>query len=314
MGGTNVVSTHGLKVPVSRSLSRLMACFVGLCCLPYAQFGTLGRGIVLPDARLALIRKAGHRFRHDRSHVCGDIRNHITTYWSTIYSVPLLTTHYPTCNLIFRTIVSSCIAMSSLTTGFIVSASVPAATPDNTKFVTDNENPLAVSTPRLPSLKDQLSFEHDRQRVKKAADLVKMRARKGRGSWANGETLVSSRKDAAAPTSQKQKRLRAEEVDPLDGVLTDTGCEVDVVATRTPTLAQPTEVRLADLVTIRKPRKKSEGDFVLISSRSVIVLDDFTPPNLQLDEPWEHIYGSDAEESIAETPPKGPSYADVLSK
>jgi len=202
--------------------------------------------------------------------------------------------------------------MSSLTTGFIVSASVPVVTPDNTA---DNESRVAASTPGLLSLKDQLAFEHDRQRVKKAADLVKMRARKGRGSWAtlaSGETLVSSRKDAAAATSQKQKRLRVEEVDRLDGVMTDAGCEVDVIATWPP--SQPTEVTLADLVTTRKPRKKSEGDFVLISSRSVIVLDDFTPPDLPLDEPWEHIYGSDEEESTVETPTKGPSYADVLSR
>ncbi|KAJ7672729.1 hypothetical protein B0H17DRAFT_913495, partial [Mycena rosella] len=54
-------------------------------------------------------------------------------------------------------------------------------------------------------------------------------------------------------------------------------------------------------------------DFVVIPHRSVIVLDDISTHELSIDEPWEHIYGSDEEESAATTPTKGPSYAAILA-
>ncbi|KAJ6559174.1 hypothetical protein DFH09DRAFT_860206, partial [Mycena vulgaris] len=194
-------------------------------------------------------------------------------------------------------------------------SSSPAMTP-NTKVnvAADKDTVLAASSPTLSSVKDLRAFEHDRQRVKKAADLVKMRARKGQGRWASlakGELYNSSRKSMTPVFSEKQKRLRAEEVDALDGSLADS-CDLEGVASRDPAL--PSEVKLSDLVTFRKPRKAlgtllvllswpqvakrvTDGDFVVIPHRSVIVLDDFATHDLLVDEPWEHIYGSDEEES-----------------
>ncbi|KAJ7505304.1 hypothetical protein B0H11DRAFT_1677529, partial [Mycena galericulata] len=169
-----------------------------------------------------------------------------------------------------------------------------------------------ASSPTLPSLKDLRAFEHDRQRVKKAADLVKMRARKGQGRWsslAKGELYHSSRKNTTPLSSQKEKRLRADEVDVLDMSLPEGRGDLDGVPSRD--VSQPSEVRLSDLVTFRsKPRKGPgmfiaswwariaervpEGDFVMIPAhRSVIVLDDITSHDLLVDEPWEHIYGTD---------------------
>jgi len=186
-------------------------------------------------------------------------------------------------------------------------------TPNKKVNAADKDTLLAASLPTLSSVKDVRAFEHDRQRVKKAADLVKMRARKSQGRWASlakGELYNSSRKNTSPSESEKQKRLRAEEVEALDGSLADS-CDFSVVAPRD--ASQPSEVKLSDLVTFRKPRKGLDDDFVLIPHRSVIVLDDFATHDLMVDEPWEHIYGSDEEESIATTPTKGPSYAAILS-
>jgi hypothetical protein len=209
-----------------------------------------------------------------------------------------------------------------------MSFSSPATTPDNqVTAVTDKDALLAVSSPALPSLKDLRAFEHDRQRVKKAADLVKMRARKGQGRWAalvKGELYNSSRKSTAPVASEKQKRLRAEEMDALEGPLADSGRDVDGVAFSD--ASPPSEVKLADLITFRKPRKglgmcicvlspspaerSTDGDFVVIPHRSVIVLDDIVSRDLLVDEPWDLL---DPEDSTATTPTKGPSYADMLS-
>lgn len=88
------------------------------------------------------------------------------------------------------------------------------------------------------------------------------------------------------------------------------------------------EVPLEALVTTRKPRKGkgmcyspgdfrkrmfnasvTEGDFEIIPHvRSVIALDDDTTPDVEVDEPWEHIYGDDDEQ-----PDKELSYAAIAS-
>ncbi|KAJ6477418.1 hypothetical protein C8R47DRAFT_1219958 [Mycena vitilis] len=193
-----------------------------------------------------------------------------------------------------------------------ISSTVPVSSPAPTPVtaVADKDALLAVSTPALPSLKDVRAFEHDRQRVKKAADLVKMRARKSQGRWAalaKGELYNSSRKSPPPVVSEKQKRLRAEEVDTLDGSLTESRCDADAVASCD--ASQPSEVKLADLISFRKPRKGLDGDFVVIPQRSVIVLDDIVSHDLLVDEPWDML---DTDESPT-TPTKGPSYAAILS-
>jgi len=202
----------------------------------------------------------------------------------------------------------------SSTISSTVSPSSPAMTPNKVNAATDKDALLAASSPAPPTLKDLRSFEHDRQRVKKAADLVKMRARKGQGRWsslAKGELYNSSRKNAAPLSSEKEKRLRADEVDALEGSLAESRGDVDgLVPSRN--VSQPSEVKLSDLVTFRnKPRKALDGEFVVIPPhRSVIVLDDIHTHDLLVDEPWEHIYGTDDEEPM--TTKNGLSYADVL--
>ncbi|KAK0501138.1 hypothetical protein EDD18DRAFT_1348626 [Armillaria luteobubalina] len=150
---------------------------------------------------------------------------------------------------------------------------------------------LSSSFPSLPAIKDQRAYEHNRQRVKKAADVVKMRQKKREGS-----PLFKLDRGLA---SEKSRRLRADDVDPLDGVFVESAHRDEA----SPPKSRKPEVRLSDLL-VRKQDRKKEPDFEVIPHiRSVIVLDDFTP-DLAADEPWEHI--------DAEPVSKAPSYAQVL--
>ncbi|KAJ7784539.1 hypothetical protein B0H16DRAFT_1446739 [Mycena metata] len=204
--------------------------------------------------------------------------------------------------------------MSSTTSATVSPAAAP--TPNKVATVADKDT-LVVSTPAPLSPKDERAFEHDRQRVKKAADLVKMRARKGQSRWAalaKGELYNSSRKITPPPVSEKQKRLRADEVDALDGLLGDNGTDVDGVRVMRCFTAIGGET-----VGSRNLPQVAQGlGYVRVTSssvphRSVIVLDDIVSHELLVDEPWEHIYGSDEEESAATTPTKGRSYAEILA-
>ncbi|KAF7314322.1 hypothetical protein MKEN_00904800 [Mycena kentingensis (nom. inval.)] len=198
------------------------------------------------------------------------------------------------------------------------SAVVPSvATPVVTA---DKDARLAAPAPATsPVLKDLRAFEHDRQRVKKAADRAKTRKGRGWSALAKGEAYLSSRKGASQPSSEKTKLLRADEVDPLEDDLA-----YDAARAKVPRPAghgaQPVavEVKLADLVTLsgyRKTRKAPMGDFVVIPARSVIPLDDFdsVARELVIEEPWEHIYALDDDDQSPATTPTKVSYADVLT-
>ncbi|KAG7451837.1 uncharacterized protein BT62DRAFT_267413 [Guyanagaster necrorhizus] len=154
---------------------------------------------------------------------------------------------------------------------------------------------LSPSFPSLRTIKDQRAYEHNRQRVKKAADVFKMRQKKKSGP--------PPPKLDRGTASEKDRRLRADDVDPLDGILVESARRDD-----TPPLPRSSEVKLSDLI-VRKQDTKKDSDFEVIPHvRSVIVLDDFTP-DLAADEPWEYIYGeSDDEGEVAHKP----SYAQVL--
>lgn len=174
-------------------------------------------------------------------------------------------------------------------------------------------SPVVMADP-----KDLRSYEHDRQRVKHATDFAKMRAR--RGQWSS--KFDDPPKDTGA---WKLARWALRETDSSSegGFLFDfehdTRPEV--------TVDSRLEVSLAALVTTRKPRKGRgmcyfraprkrmlnisavEGDFEIIPHvRPVIALDDDMAPDVEVDEPWEHIYGDDDE-----YPDKEPSYATIAS-
>jgi hypothetical protein len=155
-------------------------------------------------------------------------------------------------------------------------------------------------------LRDVRAYEHDRQRVKKATDLAKMREMKSRntferrnrwGPWGDKPKSVVRTgkiswfwgKEAAESEPEKIEQLEA------DSPLT-------LVAPK------PSEVKLTDLVTPQKPRKTKGGDFEVIPApRAVIVLDDFSVNDMDVDEPWEHVSGGEYEKRTSF------SYAQIVS-
>ncbi|KAF7299544.1 hypothetical protein HMN09_00959600 [Mycena chlorophos] len=183
----------------------------------------------------------------------------------------------------------------------------PAATARDTVGAVDKDARLAAMAPATPDLKGQRGFEYERDLVKKTAEFMKLRARKGQQrAWA---TLTN--KNAFQPPSQKAKLLRRDELDLQED---DTAYDAAKNASFA-SVPQTVEVKLGDVVTsVRKVRKSAVGDFVMIPpTRSVIPLDDVMSRDLIIDEPWEHIYADDDDESRATTPTKA-SYADVLAK
>lgn len=164
--------------------------------------------------------------------------------------------------------------------------------------------------------KDARAYEHERQRLKKAADFVKMRSRKARGTeWSGNRAYQRSASVASTTPSEKGRRLQEEDSEDGDvegPVLLDSRPENMGVV---PLMAEPSprppryEVRLADFIRAGKPRKpKGHGDFEVIPHiRSVIVLDDNTPDEFGEDEPWEYVLNPDSE------PDKGLSYAEVAA-
>lgn len=145
--------------------------------------------------------------------------------------------------------------------------SVSSLNPPVTTSVDENGRAWLATLPALPSQrntfgKDARAYEYERQRIKKAADFVKMRSRKARGAeWTGNKAHQSSASVANATLSEKGRQLQEgeDENDDLEGlVLFDNRQENTGVM---PFMTEPSphppryEVRLADFVRMGKPRK-----------------------------------------------------------
>jgi len=184
----------------------------------------------------------------------------------------------------------------------------------------ENEKTQSTAPPAPPKLhKDARAYDHERQRLKKAADFVKMRARKAQqgagGPGGKAHHRTGSGKDSmeGAQLSEKGARLQEQEDIEYDevgeGLVLSNSRKENVGIVTAMTDQARYEVKLADLIRPGKQRKpKGDGDFEVVPHiRSVIALDDNTPDELDIDEPWEHIYSTDCEEN------KGLSYAQVAA-
>jgi len=181
--------------------------------------------------------------------------------------------------------------------------------PEKETFIT---SPL--SSP-IDVLKDVRAYERERQRVKKAAELVKAKERKERGTVAgrNNWGPWGDKSKTSVARSGKTSWFGGKGLWDSENEKGEKG-HLEVERHTTPiraTLKEDTfegEVKLADLMTARKSRKNKEGDFEVIPlPRSVIVLDDFTVHDMDVDEPWEYVDGDDGEKV------DGPSYAEIVS-
>jgi len=186
---------------------------------------------------------------------------------------------------------------------------------DNCSMELEKEMPSTLTPSANP--KDVRAYEHDRQRVKKAAERVLTKARKERG-WAMCKGVVYDKTKCSCRQSDKGKRLGPKDVKVLlDGDVLENAA-VPFPKTGRPRRADSfgplpfkgsRDVKLADLVTAGKPKKSKEGDFEVVPHiRSVIVLDDFSGDEKDVEEPWEHIQGDDFDEKL-----NSPSYAEVVA-
>jgi len=157
-------------------------------------------------------------------------------------------------------------------------------------------------------VKDTRSYERNRQRLKNAMELVKRRARKARQRASAGLTTLPS----TPHPSEKERRLRADDVDPLRDVKVLDMLESPISSdfgTRNFTFTG--EAKLSDLIVTGRSRKVKDGDYEMIPRlRSVIVLDEVEDIDSELDEPWEHVLNEDKKGLDAA---KKPSYAEIVS-
>jgi len=150
--------------------------------------------------------------------------------------------------------------------------------------------------------KDIRAYEHERKRAKRVTDTMKMRERKV-NRWPLGFYVT---KKGTSATEKSRRPLRDDDEGLAKSVESKWESSGEYVTT------PPTskfEVKLEDLLTPPKHRKK-ETDFEVVPHvRSVIVLDDDITREPDVDEGWEHI-SSDSDQSDGL---KTPSYATVAS-
>jgi len=128
--------------------------------------------------------------------------------------------------------------------------------------------------------KDNVGLEHGRPRGKK---ITAMNTTTGKSKQRKGQGRVHESFDP-----KKDVGLDEEDM----GVQSDR-VEVEQGMDGTSPSALPrAQALLADLIVLpRKPRKGKDGDYEIIPHiPSVIALDDDVTPDLEVDEPWEHIY------------------------
>ncbi|KAG6856823.1 hypothetical protein H0H87_000296 [Tephrocybe sp. NHM501043] len=172
----------------------------------------------------------------------------------------------------------------------------------------ENAVPASKSPPPLPSTKESRAVEHDRQRLKKAAALLQRKARKAQLPGQHMQTKTHQTGSMRGPG------VRIDDDEPgIEETEVEWGGATSPVRTKEGTApsATRTEVPLSDLLIARKPRhgRASDRDFEVVPAlRSVIVLDDFTLPELDPDEAWEHVYASDADDTTS-----APSYAKIAA-
>ncbi|KAG6884035.1 hypothetical protein C0993_001949 [Termitomyces sp. T159_Od127] len=175
------------------------------------------------------------------------------------------------------------------------------------------EPPQCKSPPPTASFKESRAFEHDRQRLKKAAVLL---ARNARKSEAKTTQVIVKPQQQSARRGGAGVHVEVNDRDDEDELVLEEN-EVEWGEARSPSLRlgppedaqrereregirtrglHRAEVALSDFLIARKPRRGREQDFEVVPPlRSVIVLDDIATPELDFDEPWEHVYASDAD-------------------
>lgn len=114
--------------------------------------------------------------------------------------------------------------------------------------------PKDSSPAMLLDAKDRRTYEHIRQRVKKAADTVKMRAQKTKRSNSPRRLRFNARRQGGA--------VRLDEDDVFDAVLIDSVNRGDAHTQLPP--SSRIDVKLSDLIMTRLPHKRNGTCFPII--------------------------------------------------
>jgi len=192
--------------------------------------------------------------------------------------------------------------------------------PETTTPVSEGlEKDIFITSPfcsPIDVLKDVRAYERERQRVKKAAELAKTKERKERGTvpgrnawgpWGDKSKTTVARSEISWFGGKGVWDSENENENVEKGQL-----EAEWPATPVRPMSKEDclgEVKLADLVTPAKRKNKDGGFEVIPLPRQVIVLDDFTVHDMDVDEPWEHVDGNENENEKVD----GPSYAEIIS-
>ncbi|KAK2460104.1 hypothetical protein APHAL10511_007870 [Amanita phalloides] len=133
--------------------------------------------------------------------------------------------------------------------------------------------------------KEVRAYEHSRQRVKKTAETASLRVRKLASA-----TKQLSLSHPRTPTNKVLKGTRiSDDIADLDDPVV---LDITHGDEQPELLKGRLEVSLADFIVTRKSRKGIDNDFEVIPHvRSVIILDDNQPHDIEIDEPWEYITG-----------------------
>lgn len=213
----------------------------------------------------------------------------------------------------------------------VTSPAVPKATAPSVEEKQQGNNrpsPPGISaegTSPLDQDKVTRAYEHERQRVKRAGDWAKRSARKATKGTIRGTSVGRASAPHAARRVKNGKVGLDVDVD-VDAVTpqgrdTEHPTDAGLLVSLSPSgdggkdaskVVPGVEVNLAEIIMLsqRKPRKPKVEDFEVIPHiRSVIALDDAANVHdMDLDEPWEHIYG---EGKVPDGTFGRPSYARV---
>jgi len=171
----------------------------------------------------------------------------------------------------------------------------------------DNEQgtPVPAVIPGLS--KETRAHEHHRQRLKKTTETANLRARK----LASATKQLSLSQPRTSTNKVHKGSDSSEDVADVDDVPV---YDANRVEEQPELISGRSEISLADFVVTRKTRKGIDNDFEVIPHvRSVIILDDKQPHDIEIDEPWEYINGVD-EDHRRSDPVKPSSYAKVVAQ
>jgi len=215
---------------------------------------------------------------------------------------------------------------------------VNASAKANAKAKANDEPPLQPTSPLVGGDRESRAFEHDRQKMKRAGEFARRKARKAATAVGKvAEYGEVGRKGRGVGVLGRDMDVDGDE----DVLPVGTGGlkkgPFSVSFASNVKAEAPIQVNLSDLVVLsqRKPRKvlggflhrrfkrlsdadavSSEDDFEFIPAvRSVIVLDDMADArDMDLDEPWEHVESDIDMDPIPRTDKPGaePSYAAIL--